>query len=98
MLGIIEKVNHDLTEPLQLRIGIATGPAVAGVIGHDKFSYDVWGETVNEASRMESHGIPGKIHITERTKEELYNEFPVTSRGELSIKGFGSMQTYLVDL
>lgn len=98
MLGIIEKVNQDLTEPLQLRIGIATGPAVAGVIGHDKFSYDVWGETVNEASRMESHGIPGKIHITERTKEELYDEFPVTSRGELSIKGFGSMQTYLVEL
>lgn len=98
MLKIIEKVNHDLTEPLKLRIGIATGPAVAGVIGQDKFSYDVWGDTVNEASRMESHGIPGKIHISKRTKEELNDEFSVTSRGEISIKGYGNMQTYLVDL
>ena len=66
MRDAISKIRTPRGEPLQLRIGIDTGPVVAGVIGRHKFSYDVWGDTVNTASRMESHGVPGRIQVSER--------------------------------
>ena len=81
---------------LQLRIGIDSGPVVAGVIGRRKFSYDLWGDTVNSASRMESHGIPGRIHVTERVALAANNEFEFEDRGSIEVKGKGSMRTYLL--
>jgi class 3 adenylate cyclase/HAMP domain-containing protein len=81
---------------LTIRIGIATGSVVAGVIGRKKFIYDLWGDTVNTASRMESHGVPGRIHVTEATYQQLKDEFDFESRGTMEIKGKGMMQTYLL--
>jgi adenylate cyclase len=84
--------GHDL----QLRIGINSGPVVAGVIGKQKFSYDLWGDCVNTAARMESHGLPGEIQITEATRQRLGESFRCEARGEQEIKGKGAMTTYLL--
>jgi adenylate cyclase len=81
---------------LALRIGIDIGPVVAGVIGRSKFIYDLWGDTVNTASRMESHGLPSAIHVTERAKDRLSRSFVLRDRGEIDIKGKGCMHTYLL--
>ncbi len=85
-------------EPLRLRIGINTGPVVAGVIGMKKFIYDLWGDTVNVASRMESHGIAGGIQVTPDTYKHLKHKYILEKRGTISIKGKGKMLTYcLID-
>ena len=68
MLATLERLNQTVETPFQIRIGIHTGPVIAGVIGVNKFIYDVWGETVNLASRLEAHGLPGRIHISEATR------------------------------
>ncbi len=95
MLRILEEENKHLPEQLKLRIGIASGPVVAGVIGQNKFIYDLWGDTVNTASRMESSGVAGEIHITQTTKEALGDAAEFVDRGEIEIKGIGKMITYL---
>ena len=82
--------------PLAVRIGIDTGPVVAGVIGRTKFSYDLWGDTVNTASRMESHGIPGHIQVTARTYERLRHDYRFERRGPIDVKGKGQTITYLL--
>ena len=82
--------------PLEVRIGIDTGPIVAGVIGRAKFTYDLWGDTVNTASRMESHGVPGAIQVTERTYERLRERYELSRRGTIEVKGKGPMITYLL--
>ncbi|GHV03658.1 hypothetical protein AGMMS50229_03340 [Campylobacterota bacterium] len=79
-----------------LRIGIDTGPAVAGVIGQMKFAYDIWGDTVNTASRMESLSIPGKIHCTDNFKRRLENSCLFEDRGRMEVKGKGEMRTYFL--
>ena len=81
---------------LQLRIGINTGPVVAGVIGRRKFQYDIWGDAVNTASRMESHGIPGQIQITRATWELIRDEFVCTPRGLIPLKNMGAQETWLL--
>ncbi|MCK5873991.1 MAG: adenylate/guanylate cyclase domain-containing protein [Alcanivoracaceae bacterium] len=80
--------------PLDLRIGLHSGPVIAGVIGRLRFTYDVWGDTVNTASRMESHGTPGKIHISSATRALLEDNFQVIARGVTEIKGKGPMETW----
>jgi len=82
---------------MTLRIGIASGPAVAGVIGRRKFIYDLWGDTVNTASRMESSGAPGCIQVTGVTRDLLTTAYPFTRRDKVPIKGKGSMTTFLLD-
>jgi class 3 adenylate cyclase len=81
---------------LQFRIGINSGPVVAGVIGQMKFQYDVWGEAVNTASRMESQGLPGQIQITQQTYELIKDQFVCQPRGLLPVKGLGQLPTYLL--
>jgi adenylate cyclase len=94
MLERCRELDADLR--LALRIGMDTGPVVAGVIGRSKFIYDLWGDTVNTASRMESHGIPGHIQVTERTYRRLRDDFLFRSRGTVEVKGKGPMATYLL--
>jgi class 3 adenylate cyclase len=83
-------------QPLQVRIGIDTGPVEAGVIGTSKFSYDLWGNTVNTASRMESHGIAGCIQVTDRTYQRLRDGYEFQRRGPIPVRGMGEMVTYLL--
>ena len=86
--------THDVE--LRIRIGIASGPVMAGVIGADKFSYDVWGETVNFAARLESHGLPGEIQVSSEAREALGDAFLLTERGPISIKGVGTRETWFL--
>ena len=94
MLEVVTQYNLTTEQPLSLRIGIHTGPTVAGVIGIKKFVYDVWGDTVNTASRMESTGKPGRIQLSEQAAELLTNDFVIEERGTIEVKGKGSMKTY----
>ena len=81
---------------LNIRIGIATGPVAAGVIGQAKFAYDVWGDTVNLAARLESHGEVGRIQISSETRDKLGDDFTFEPRGEIEIKGVGTTQTWFL--
>jgi class 3 adenylate cyclase len=81
---------------VELRIGIASGPVVAGVIGHHKFAYDLWGDTVNTAARMESHGMPGEIQISCSTHDLLQSSHRTVERGTVEVKGKGPVRTWLL--
>lgn len=96
MQTIIQQFPNRWGTQLQIRIGINTGPVVAGVIGTKKFIYDLWGDAVNIASRMESHGIPGSIQVTEETYQLLQNRYQFEERGSIEIKGKGMMRTYIL--
>ena len=81
---------------LKLRIGVNCGPVVAGVVGTNKFIYDLWGDTVNVASRMESHGVPNAIHVTEAIFAKMRDRYDFESRGQVEVKGKGKMDTWLL--
>ncbi|WP_299017569.1 adenylate/guanylate cyclase domain-containing protein [uncultured Photobacterium sp.] len=96
MLDVIACFNLKHNKSLSLRIGINSGPVVAGVIGRKKFIYDIWGDAVNTASRMESQGLKGGIQITEATYQHLKDRYEFTDRGMIIIKGKGKMHTYIL--
>ena len=96
MLQVIVQHNRDTGQLLQIRIGLHSGPVVAGVIGKQKFAYDLWGDTVNTAARMEAHGIPGEIQVTPETQALLKPNYHLEERGWIDIKGKGLIQVYLL--
>lgn len=94
MQTYMQEMDNIFGESLQVRIGINTGPVIAGVIGIKKFIYDLWGDAVNVASRMESHGKPGYIQVTEATYHKLQHKYLLKPRGTIEVKGKGEMMTY----
>ena len=96
MLDVTRAYAKECAIPLRLRVGVNSGPIVAGVIGRNRFSYDLWGDTVNVASRMESHGLEGRVQLSEATWRLVDDQIPTEGRGEIDVKGKGLMRTYLV--
>jgi class 3 adenylate cyclase len=92
----VEVMRYPDGESLRIRVGMHTGPAIAGVIGQTKFAYDVWGNAVNIASRMETSGEPGRIHVTEEVHAKLQEDFLFESRGMIEIRGMGMRNTYFL--
>ncbi len=96
MIAFVKDYAARTGRPLDIRVGLHTGPLVAGVIGMKKFAYDLWGETVNTASRMESHGAPGRIQVSEATRAILDDRYDFESRGAVSVKGMGEVRTFFL--
>ncbi len=96
MQNAVNKFNEENNQSFRIRIGISTGPVVAGVIGLKKFAYDLWGDTVNTASRMESHGIAGSIQVCEASYQLLKDKYLLEERGLIKVKGKGEMMTYIL--
>ena len=94
--ALLVEYNRETGRNLRLRIGINSGPVIAGVIGKLRFLYDLWGDSVNTASRMESHGLPGEIQVTEETRNLLLDRYVFEERGVIEVKGKGPMRTYFL--
>jgi adenylate cyclase len=96
ILGVVADAHERLHLPLEIRIGLASGPVVAGVIGQQRILFDLWGDTVNIASRMESAGMPGRIQVSASTHALLGDGYPFEERDEVEVKGLGRMTTFLL--
>jgi adenylate cyclase len=96
MVDAVSRLREPLGFDIAIRVGIDSGPVIAGVIGHHKFSYDLWGDTVNNASRLESHGVPSRIQVSERTYRRLSAQYTFEDRGEIELKGKGRQRAYLL--
>ena len=92
----VRQLNSEF-DGLSLRIGLQVGSVIAGVIGIRKFIYDIWGDTVNTASRLESHGVPGRIHVSDAVFQRLQGRFTFEPRGTIELKGRGPMNTYFLN-
>lgn len=97
MIQFLEERNENAEIKWEMRVGLHSGPLVAGVVGTKKFIYDVWGDTVNIASRMETNGIPGKVNISEKTYQKIKKYFKCDYRGKKDAKGKGKMRMYFVE-
>lgn len=97
MCKALEEMHEKTGGALRMRIGIHSGPIVAGVIGLRKFTYDLWGDTVNVASRMESTGAPGRIHVSAATADLIRQDFQLESRGFIEVKSLGQVETFFVN-
>ncbi|KAM9501193.1 adenylate cyclase type 1b [Clarias gariepinus] len=97
MFDVLDEINYQSYNDFILRVGINVGPVVAGVIGARRPQYDIWGNTVNVASRMDSTGVPGKIQVTEEVHRLLQNDYDLVCRGNISVKGKGQMVTYFLE-
>ena len=99
MQKAVKKIYNEgkVRQPFELRIGVHSGPLIAGVVGKKKFTYDIWGDTVNIASRMEHHGVPGQINISESTFNLVQHKFKCTARGKISAKNVGELEMYFVE-
>jgi len=97
MLEALREYNALHERSLEIRIGIETGPLIAGVIGTTQFSYDLWGDAMNTASRMQSHGLSGRIHLTENAYLRLKDKYLCEERGAILVKGKGEMRTYFLN-
>jgi len=96
LLAAVEESRSGSDLPLALRVGLASGPVVAGVIGQKRILFDLWGDTVNTASRMESSGVAGRIHVTQSTRDLAGDDYPFERREPIDVKGMGLMTTYLL--
>jgi class 3 adenylate cyclase len=96
MMACLKQFNEERGVSIHLRIGLNTGPVIAGVIGRSKFIYDLWGDTVNTASRMESTGLPDRVQITDTMQRALGEQFEFEERGEIEVKGKGYLRTWLL--
>jgi len=96
MLDALDDARRRLDVPLQLRIGLASGSVVGGVIGQQRILFDLWGDTVNTASRMQSSGVPGRIQVAQSTRELLHHSYEFDERESVEVKGLGPMTTYLL--
>ncbi len=96
MLEALDRFNQENGTKVQVRIGINSGAVVAGVIGKHKFIYDLWGDAVSTASRMESHGVAARVQLTEATRRLLSEPFLFEERGVVQIKGKGEMRTWFL--
>jgi adenylate cyclase len=96
--GLVEQVNRAHGISLGLRVGVHSGPIIAGVIGRRRLSYDLWGDTVNLASRMESHGVVGHLQLSGATLALVGESPQMQARGSIEVKGHGPMETWLISV
>jgi class 3 adenylate cyclase len=96
MLAVVAQINTEHGTQLEVRVGLNSGPVIAGVIGRRKFTYDLWGEAVNLASRIQSSGLPNHVNVSAGTHDRLRGRFTFVERGSITCKGVGEVRTYIL--